>query len=342
MQQKNSIEQIEVSVFCLCYNHEKFIRDCLDGFVMQETSFKFEVLVHDDASTDNSAKVIKEYEEKYSDIIKPIYQTENQYSKGSGIIKNILFPKAQGNYIAICEGDDYWTDKHKLQMQFDIMQKHGECVASFHIVKRVRYDNNMFHGYISKEYFNPGIVKGSRIISTLLAKIGIVLHISSLFFHKALYYEYFKVSEKYFNFPYTDDLSLNLFLAWKGDFYFIDKSMSSYRVGVPNSWSLRERAGKATSIEQNKTKIESLNNFNRLTYNKYKDEIIFSQNRYKERIAYQRYLKILDNEHKIINYFKYRNELKNIGWKRKFYIVLSRYYPDILNKYLKIKKKVKG
>ena len=94
----NNEDEIMVSVFSLCYNHENYIRDCLDGFVMQETNFKFEVLVHDDASTDNSAKIIKEYEEKYPDIIKLIYQTENQYSKGTGIIQNILLPMAKKYY----------------------------------------------------------------------------------------------------------------------------------------------------------------------------------------------------------------------------------------------------
>ena len=69
---------IMVSVCCLVYNHEKYLRKCLDGFVMQRTNFKFEVLIHDDASTDHSADIIREYEKKYSDIIKPIYQKENQ------------------------------------------------------------------------------------------------------------------------------------------------------------------------------------------------------------------------------------------------------------------------
>ena len=115
-----------VSICNLVYNHEKWLRRCLDGFVMQKTSCKFEVLSHDDASTDSSATIIREYEERYPDIFHPIYQTENQYSKGRGIFVPILLPKARGKYIALCEGDDYWTDPEKLQMQVDFLEAHPD------------------------------------------------------------------------------------------------------------------------------------------------------------------------------------------------------------------------
>lgn len=86
-----------------------YLRKCLDGFVMQQANFRFEVIVHDDASTDGSAIVIREYATKYPDIIKPILQTENQYSKHDGSIRRIMESRCVGKYIAICEGDDYWT-----------------------------------------------------------------------------------------------------------------------------------------------------------------------------------------------------------------------------------------
>ena len=98
-----------VSICCITYNHAPYIRQCLDGFMMQQTNFTFEVLIHDDASTDGTADIIREYESKYPDIIKPIYQTENQYSKGVKVSATFNFPRAKGKYIAMCEGDDYWT-----------------------------------------------------------------------------------------------------------------------------------------------------------------------------------------------------------------------------------------
>jgi glycosyltransferase involved in cell wall biosynthesis len=115
-----------VSVCCLVYNHESYIRQCIDGFMMQKTDFAFEVLIHDDASTDRTANIIREYEVKYPEIIKPIYQTENQYSKGISIGINYQYPRAKGKYIALCEGDDYWTDPLKLQKQVDFLEANPE------------------------------------------------------------------------------------------------------------------------------------------------------------------------------------------------------------------------
>ena len=112
-----------VSVICCTYNHEPYIRQCLEGFMMQKTDFPFEVLVHDDASTDNTSSIVKEFEAKFPDIIKPIYQLENQYHKKIDILTTYLFSRAKGRYIALCEGDDYWTDPLKLQKQVDFLEQ---------------------------------------------------------------------------------------------------------------------------------------------------------------------------------------------------------------------------
>lgn len=113
---------IMVSIRCTAYNHEKYIRDALEGFVMQKTNFRFEAIVHDDASTDGTAAIIREYAEKYPDIIKPIYETENQYSKHDGSLTKIMNEACKGKYIALCEGDDYWIEPYKLQKQVDFLE----------------------------------------------------------------------------------------------------------------------------------------------------------------------------------------------------------------------------
>ena len=123
---KNQLEEPLVSVQCLVYNHEPYLRKCLDGLVMQKTHFPFEIIVHDDVSTDHSVDIIKEYESKYPDIVKPIYEKENQYSKGDGRIIQIMNVACKGKYIALCEGDDYWTDPLKLQKQVDFLESHPE------------------------------------------------------------------------------------------------------------------------------------------------------------------------------------------------------------------------
>ena len=124
--------EILVSIRCLTYNHAPFIRQCLDGFVMQKTNFRFEAIVHDDASTDESASIIREYAEKYPDIIKPILETENQYSKHDGSLGRIINSHMRGKYVAMCEGDDYWTDPYKLQKQVDFLESHPDYVMCSH------------------------------------------------------------------------------------------------------------------------------------------------------------------------------------------------------------------
>lgn len=121
-----------VTIHCLVYNHEPYLRQCLDGFVMQITDFPFEAIVHDDASTDRSAEIIQEYAGKYPDIIKPIFEAENQYSKHDGSIRRIMNEHTRGKYVAMCEGDDYWIDPYKLQKQVDYLESHPECVYSCH------------------------------------------------------------------------------------------------------------------------------------------------------------------------------------------------------------------
>ena len=115
-----------VSIVTLAFNHGRYLRQCLDGFVMQITDFTFEVIIHDDASTDDTAQIIREYEEKYPHIFRPIYQTENQYSKGVAIGATYLYPAVRGKYICECEGDDWWTDPYKLQKQVDFMESHPD------------------------------------------------------------------------------------------------------------------------------------------------------------------------------------------------------------------------
>ena len=130
-----------VSICCLVYNHGPYLRDCFEGFVKQQTTFPFEILVHDDASTDHSADIIREYTAKYPHLFKPIYQTENQYSKGIRVTNQYQYPRAQGKYIALCEGDDYWTNPDKLQMQVDWLEAHSDysmCCSNAYIQSSTR------------------------------------------------------------------------------------------------------------------------------------------------------------------------------------------------------------
>ena len=112
------MKDITVAIQCAVYNHEPYLRDCFEGFVMQKTNFRFVAIVHEDCSTDHSADIIREYEAKYPNIFRPIYETENQYSKHDGSLERVMndaIDATGAKYIAMCEGDDYWTDPLKLK-----------------------------------------------------------------------------------------------------------------------------------------------------------------------------------------------------------------------------------
>jgi|26BtaG_2_1085354.scaffolds.fasta_scaffold00518_6 glycosyltransferase involved in cell wall biosynthesis len=143
-----------VSICCITYNHGLYIKQCLDGFLTQKTSFDYEILIHDDASTDNTANIIKEYEKIYPNIIKPIYQTENQYSKGVRPINKFNFLRAKGKYIAMCEGDDYWTYSYKLQKQFDFLEQNPEFGG-------VSTNNRIF--YQKENFFEDSVFEEEKI-----------------------------------------------------------------------------------------------------------------------------------------------------------------------------------
>lgn len=232
---------IKVSVCCLVYNHEKYLRQCLDGFVMQKTSFKFEVLIHDDASTDGSQDIIREYEEKYPDIIKPIYQTENQYSKGVKISQTFLYPKIKSKYVAFCEGDDYWCDDHKLQKQFDIMEMNSDCSICVHRVDVV-YENDSYSGN-SIPSKSHNFVTGRYTYTELLPLFPYVFcQLSSYFVKKEVLNDisYGKYSYMTRQCPVGDLCILNFSLI-SGDLYYIDNALSCYRQNSIGSWSSMQK-----------------------------------------------------------------------------------------------------
>lgn len=219
-----------VSICCLAYNHEKFIRQCLDGFLIQKCNFNFEVLIHDDASTDKTASIIKEYEKKYPKIIKPIYQTENQYSKNIGVSKTYQYPRAQGKYIALCEGDDYWTDPLKLQKQVDFLEANPDYVFSNSDVdvfnentNRLTTQENVRIGALNR----TGDVTGMDIITndyyvrtlSIVARRDLVMDYSSS-----------PYMDKYYSKLMMGDRPLWIYLAHQGKFHYLSESTATYRI----------------------------------------------------------------------------------------------------------------
>lgn len=258
-------QKIKVSIDCLAYNHEKYIRDALEGFVSQITDFKYEVFVHDDASTDGTAKIIAEYAEKYPEIIKPIYQKENQYSKGVNISREILFPLFSGEYVAICEGDDYWTSPNKLQKQANFLDQHLDYSACAHNSEVLYCDTGEKDlRNLSKEEYDVGI---NEVIASLRSERREPWQLSGLMYRR-------NVNENEPEFvgklKAAGDITLDLNLLTKGKVRFMPKVMSVYRYGTKSSKE-RQKSKRHDKIDQEL--INMLESFDAYTDYKYHEEI---------------------------------------------------------------------
>lgn len=208
------MSNIKVSVCVLSYNHEKYLRDCLEGIVMQRTTFPIEAWVHDDASTDSSQEIIKEYQQRYPDIIKPILQAENQYSKKQGsILQNFLYPHCEGEYIALCEGDDYWIDPYKLQKQVEFLDVHPDYSAYVHNSVVTCGESSSLFASIEPHSSDLGLEQ-------MLAKWSIPT--ASLIFRSCYQSKFTK------GYP-NGDYALEIWLLSKGKIHYSPLPMSVYR-----------------------------------------------------------------------------------------------------------------
>lgn len=266
-------EEIAVSVICLAYNHEKYIRQTLEGFVNQITSFKYEVIIHEDASTDGTRRIIEEYVEKYPDLFVPIFQEENQYAKGSAYRCKIIYGRARGRYIANCEGDDYWCDSNKLQAQYDIMEKYPECSICVHRVNCINEDgSDNIRTFPENKYgLTEGVIEKDKFW-----KIGSYpFHTSSYFVRKEIQDERRELYGKneWVNYVNGDVAVLRISL-YKGELYYIDKAMSKRRLTVPGSYN--DTLKKLSDEEKYniwKNSIKSLYMYDEYSHNMFHDHI---------------------------------------------------------------------
>lgn len=217
-----------VSICCITYNHAPYIRECLDGFMMQKTRFPIEIIINDDASTDGTTEIIKEYEAQHPDIIKPIYQVENQYSKGvRGMYANFCFPRAQGKYIALCEGDDYWTDPLKLQKQVDFLESHPDYVMCSH-----RYNLYIQNKGVFQNDWYGNRTEGVNYNLNTLIHGGWFFHPLTVMFRSD------KLDlDEYSQYKYSMDAVLFFHLLKKGEGYMMSDNMSVYRIHSGGVWS---------------------------------------------------------------------------------------------------------
>lgn len=225
-------DAVTVSICCLSYNHEDYIAEAIESFLNQKTDFLFEVLIHDDASTDRSAEIIKEYEKRYPQIIKAVYQTENQYSQG--VLVDVENQKrARGKYVAHCEGDDYWTDPYKLQKQVDYMNAHPECSMCVHSASKVSAVKKKTLSYV-----RPAIGDRALTVEEIIEGGGGFIATNSILLSRE---KMEPLPDFYYN-AVVGDYPLVIYAALQGVVYYMDQNMAAYRIGVSGSWSMTELA----------------------------------------------------------------------------------------------------
>lgn len=316
--------EIMVSITCTAYNHENYIADAIEGFLMQKTDFAYEILIHDDASTDRTPEIIKEYESKYPNLIKPIYQTENQYSKGVkvGILNE---QRAKGKYIAICEGDDYWIDPYKLQKQVEYMESHPECSLCVHAAykvdpNKVKLKSNIRPNYGNKEFKTEDIIIGG----------GGFFATNSMLYPTVL-------SEKlpdFYKNSSIGDYPLCIYLAIQGTVYYIDEVMSAYRVHVPNSWTSKMLTNIKKRIEHYNEITNMLREVNEYT-DYYYDSAI------KKTIKHIQFNMLLEQEmFREAKTGEFREIYSTLDIINKIKLFIKQYFPKTAKSLIRLKRKL--
>lgn len=221
------VENPMVSIFCNAYNQEDYISRCLDGFLSQKTSFPYEILVTDDASSDSTPLIIRRYAEKRPDLFTAILHEDNQYSKGVDHNRTYLYPRARGNYIALCEGDDYWTDPQKLQRQFDAMETHESATWCVHSSTFVEADTEKPLRVLRP--FDSDCILDFRQTGEQIQLAAT----ASFFIRKTAYKHYLDSAPS--KVTCHGDFKMSRFFALTGDTLYLEKPMSAYRVLAKSS-----------------------------------------------------------------------------------------------------------
>lgn len=263
----------KVTVCCITYNHAKYIRQCLDGIFSQKTSFDFEVIIHDDASTDATAEILLEYKKLHEGRVNLILQKDNKYSKGVAILQEIILPVARGRYLAFCEGDDFWIDDHKLQKQFEAMEANENASWAAHYVQCVEENGEPLEGCTLPPLTKDGL---SRVMSSeetvrFLVRNGIQL--TSYFIRSSLFENFWRNPPEFTKIVSADDEAMVRYCAGAGDLVFLNEIMSCYRTNAVGSWTSTHNADSKKMARHYRGMIRMLNSFDDFTGHRFSDAI---------------------------------------------------------------------
>ena len=223
----------KLTVITTTYNQKNFIKDALDGIVRQKTKFPFIAVVCDDCSTDGTPEILAKYAKKYPKIIKPIYNKKNK-----GAMDNFIqtLSKANSEYVALCDGDDYWVDEHKLQKQVDFLDSHKEYTICFHKTKIFFEDNS------DKERIFPEKLKETSMFADLIKESYIPAN--TVVYRWAFWNTPVKIKDTFPKNIVPGDYFVHLIHAKNGKIGFINEVMSHYRRHDQGMWWLTSQVGR--------------------------------------------------------------------------------------------------
>lgn len=303
---------IMLTIIVPCYNHEKYIGGALDSFLSQKTKYKYEIIIRDDASTDNSQKIISEYAEKYPGIIKPILLSENTYSKGVHVINSDVIDQINGKYLAITEGDDCWIDDNKIEKQLDFLENEPKYSGCSH-------RHVFFNCDTGKEVIDSQIYKDIDVDVEMIIRGVVSMHTSSVVARSYLAIEYFKIYEE-LGWD-TSDRYMMAYIATKGPIRCFADKMSMYRWhSGPYSFTMTHNRE-----EQIKWEIKLAEDFDKITDFRY-HEII------KENIQNSRYEVDGYSMRDILHSEYLRKKLAQYKLKDRFAVLFKISFPNLYKK----------
>ncbi|HCU0915701.1 TPA: glycosyltransferase, partial [Proteus mirabilis] len=219
-------EEVFVSVICCTYNQEKYIEDTILGVLCQDTPYRYEFIIHDDCSTDSTSDIIKKYADNYPKIIKHIIPAKNIYSQGLKPSIN-AFSFSIGNYIALCEGDDFWVDDKKIKKQVDILEERKDIDICFSAAYTLEPDGK--ENIIAR--YNKNIFVAS--LSEVIRQGGAYMPTASLLFRRNVAVEF----KKYFEKAPVGDYYYQILGSISNGAVYLPDITCVYRINALGSWS---------------------------------------------------------------------------------------------------------
>ena len=318
-------DSILVSVLCPTYNQKKYIAQCLDSVLGQETDFAFEVIVKDDCSTDGTSDIIREYAERYPDRVRPLILEENYFSQGKTSVSFVrMFNMIRGKYFAVCEGDDFWTDPKKLQIQADFMEAHPDysmCCHSSYLANEdgsLRTDKFFRSGTESGDLSTEKIISGwAMATNTVLIRTSSREEILVPFQGKCV----------------NEDYGMEVYAALKGKVYYLDRMMSAYRMNASGSITASYKVN--PELLKGRT-FEFCNMLDRLNeYSEHRYDRVIRQ--YREKKLFDMYAVLGDRK----NMIKHKSAYADKPLKTRALVEMRTCFPKLANTVLNIGRKIR-